>query len=95
MSSANARLRSGTSTTASSPICQPSSGRILPLIHDVPLSRLVRATGLSLRYVSLIRRAEKRHIRGTGRIFWAQLKTPFDSEVCPTGWPGFALKVSE
>jgi hypothetical protein len=32
---------------------------ILPLIQDVPLSRLVRATGLSLRYVSLIRRGEK------------------------------------
>jgi CRISPR-associated endonuclease Cas1 len=32
---------------------------ILPLIQDVPLSRLQRATGLSLRYVSLIRRGEK------------------------------------
>ena len=32
---------------------------ILPLIQDVPLSRLVHATGLSLRYVSLIRRGEK------------------------------------
>jgi hypothetical protein len=32
---------------------------ILPLIRDVPLSRLVRATGLSLRYVSLIRRGER------------------------------------
>jgi hypothetical protein len=32
---------------------------ILPLIQDVPLSRLVGATGLSLRYVSLIRRGEK------------------------------------
>lgn len=28
---------------------------ILPLIRDVPLSQLVRATGLSLRYCSLIR----------------------------------------
>jgi CRISPR-associated endonuclease Cas1 len=32
---------------------------ILPLIQHVPLSRLQRATGLSLRYVSLIRRGER------------------------------------
>lgn len=32
---------------------------ILPLIQDVPLSRLVRATGLSLRYCSQVRRGEK------------------------------------
>jgi hypothetical protein len=32
---------------------------ILPLLQDVPLSRLQRATGLSLRYVSLIRRGER------------------------------------
>jgi hypothetical protein len=32
---------------------------ILPLIQGVPLSRLQQATGLSLRYVSLIRRREK------------------------------------
>jgi CRISPR-associated endonuclease Cas1 len=32
---------------------------ILPLIQTVPLSRLQRATGLSLRYVSLVRRGEK------------------------------------
>jgi hypothetical protein len=32
---------------------------ILPLIQGVPLSRLQRATGLSLRYVSLIRRGAK------------------------------------
>ena len=32
---------------------------ILPLIENIPLSRLQRATGLSLRYVSLIRRGEK------------------------------------
>jgi hypothetical protein len=32
---------------------------ILPLVQDVPLSRLQRATGLSLRYVSLIRRGER------------------------------------
>ena len=32
---------------------------ILPAIQSVPLSRLQRATGLSLRYVSLIRRGER------------------------------------
>jgi len=32
---------------------------ILPLIQDVPLSQLVCATGLSLRYVSLIRRGKR------------------------------------
>jgi hypothetical protein len=32
---------------------------ILPLIQDVPLSQLQQATGLSLRYVSLIRRGER------------------------------------
>jgi CRISPR-associated endonuclease Cas1 len=32
---------------------------ILPLIQNVPLSRLVKATGLSLRYVSQVRRGEK------------------------------------
>jgi hypothetical protein len=32
---------------------------ILPTIQQVPLSRLMRATGLSLRYVSQIRRGEK------------------------------------
>jgi hypothetical protein len=32
---------------------------ILPLIREIPLSRLQRATGLSLRYVSLIRRGER------------------------------------
>jgi hypothetical protein len=32
---------------------------ILPSIHGVPLSRLVKATGLSLRYCSQIRRGEK------------------------------------
>ena len=32
---------------------------ILPLIQGVPLSRLQMATGLSLRYVSLIRRGER------------------------------------
>ena len=41
---------------------------ILPAIQGVPLSRLQRATGLSLRYVSLIRRGEKtphpRHWQG-------------------------------
>jgi CRISPR-associated endonuclease Cas1 len=32
---------------------------ILPKIQDIPLSQLQRATGLSLRYVSVIRRGEK------------------------------------
>jgi hypothetical protein len=32
---------------------------ILPLIQEVPLRRLVEATGLSLRYCSLIRRGER------------------------------------
>jgi hypothetical protein len=32
---------------------------ILPLIEHIPLSRLQEATGLSLRYVSLIRRGER------------------------------------
>jgi hypothetical protein len=32
---------------------------ILPLIQDIPLSRLEEATGLSLRYMSLIRRGER------------------------------------
>ena len=32
---------------------------ILPLIQDIPLSRLQQATGLSLRYVSLIRRGKR------------------------------------
>jgi hypothetical protein len=40
---------------------QPSAFQrdILPLIQAVPLSRLQRATGLSIRYVSLIRRGER------------------------------------
>jgi hypothetical protein len=38
------------------PAFQPE---ILPLVQGVPLRRLQRATGLSLRYVSLIRRGEK------------------------------------
>jgi hypothetical protein len=32
---------------------------ILPALQGVPLSQLQRATGLSLRYVSLIRRGER------------------------------------
>jgi hypothetical protein len=40
---------------------------ILPLIQNVPLSQLQRATGLSLRYVSLIRRGGGRRIRCTSR----------------------------
>jgi hypothetical protein len=41
---------------------------ILPLLQEIPLSRLQQATGLSLRYVSLIRRGERtphpRHWQG-------------------------------
>lgn len=49
---------------------------ILPLIQDIPLSKLRRATGLSLRYVSLIRRgARTPHPR-----HWAGLKEAADSE---------------
>jgi CRISPR-associated endonuclease Cas1 len=45
---------------------------ILPLIQDVPLSRLQRATGLSLRYVSLIRRGERTpHLRHWHRLLEA------------------------
>ena len=40
---------------------------ILPLIQQIPLSRLQEATGLSLRYVSLIRRVSGRRTRGIGR----------------------------
>ncbi|MFN0153438.1 MAG: CRISPR-associated endonuclease Cas1 [Gaiella sp.] len=44
---------------------------VLPLIQNVPLSRLQRATGLSLRYVSQIRRGEKTpHPR-----HWAAIET--------------------
>jgi hypothetical protein len=32
---------------------------VLPLLRDVPLRRIVKATGLSIRYVSLIRRGQK------------------------------------
>jgi hypothetical protein len=32
---------------------------ILPLIQEIPLSRLQQATGLSLRYVTLIRHGER------------------------------------
>jgi hypothetical protein len=46
---------------------------ILPLIRDIPLSRLQLATGLSLRYVSLIRRGERtphpRHWRALAGAF--------------------------
>jgi hypothetical protein len=41
------------------------------MIQNVPLSRLVKATGLSLRYVSQIRRGEKvphpRHWQALGQ----------------------------
>jgi hypothetical protein len=49
---------------------------ILPLIEQVPLSRLQRASGLSLRYVSQIRRGERTpHPR-----HWAALRTAASPE---------------
>jgi hypothetical protein len=45
---------------------------ILPRIQGVPLSRLQQATGLSLRYVSLIRRGERTpHPRHWQAFLWA------------------------
>jgi CRISPR-associated endonuclease Cas1 len=44
---------------------------VLPLIQSVPLSQLVRASGLSLRYVSQIRRGEKT----PHPSHWAALRT--------------------
>jgi hypothetical protein len=49
---------------------------ILPLIQGIPLSRLQRATGLSLRYVSLIRRGERTpHPRHWKALFDAGRRT--------------------
>lgn len=46
---------------------------ILPVIQDIPLSRLQAATGLSLRYVSLIRRGERTpHPRHWGSLLKAR-----------------------
>jgi hypothetical protein len=60
---------------------------ILPLIQGVPLSRLQRATGLSLRYVSLIRRGERtphpRHwqaLLSTATLDEVRLATPPSSK---------------
>ena len=39
---------------------------IPPGLRDMPLSRLMQLTGLSVRYCSLIRRGRKSHIRATG-----------------------------
>ena len=51
---------------------------ILPLIQNIPLSRLQRATGLSLRYVSLIRRGEKTpHPRHWQALRSASSECPF------------------
>lgn len=54
------QLRASHSWSGSS-VVDPGEFRreILPLIRDVPLSRLVEATGLSLRYCSMIRRGER------------------------------------
>lgn len=49
---------------------------ILPLIKDVPLSRLQRATGLPLRYVSLIRRGERTPHPRHWQAFLAAARVP-------------------
>lgn len=49
---------------------------ILPLIQSVSLSRLCRATGLSLRYVSQIRRGEKRPHPRHWQALLAEVDTP-------------------
>jgi hypothetical protein len=46
---------------------------ILPLIQNIPLRKLQEATGLSLRYVSLIRRGE----RVPHPLHWTRLKGAF------------------
>jgi hypothetical protein len=62
---------------------------ILPLIQEIPLFRLQRETGLSLRYVSLIRRGERtphpRHwqalLRAVGPRVVGGRKPPTHAEV--------------
>jgi len=66
---------------------------ILPLIQGVPLSRLQRTTGLSLRYVSLIRRGERtphpRHwealAEAAGREPRSSQSRSASTETVPTG----------
>lgn len=53
------QLRASRSWDGGSPDPDEFRREILPLIREVPLSRLVEATGLSLRYCSLIRRGER------------------------------------
>jgi hypothetical protein len=63
---------------------------ILPLIRDVPLSRLVKATGLSLRYVSQIRRGSKYHTPGTGKCFERRAtELPVGTQPSPRAWRCF------
>jgi hypothetical protein len=67
----------------------PFTRDILPLIQGVPLSRLQRATGLSLRYVSLIRRGEKTpHPR-----HWQALITAADYKAANFAGPSRRLTV--
>jgi CRISPR-associated endonuclease Cas1 len=54
---------------------------ILPLIQGVPLSRLQRETGLSLRYVSLIRRGERTPHPRHWKRFLAAADTEVDEPV--------------
>ena len=65
----DARFRSRAQPPRAGPRAGPQHGKlvdlsgfqraVLPLIQGVPLSRLQRATSLSLRYVSMIRRGER------------------------------------
>jgi hypothetical protein len=68
---------------------------ILRLIQDVPLSGLQRATGLSLRYVSLIRRGERTpHPRpdppGKIQSVHCWLRLTGASNSCRAGWRRFS-----
>jgi hypothetical protein len=62
---------------------------ILPLIQNVPLRRLSKGTGLSLRYVSLIRRGERvphpRHWDASreGFMRWRTVWSPLVSRRAP------------
>jgi hypothetical protein len=66
---------------------------MLPLIKDVPLSRLQRATGLSVRYLSLIRRERTPHPRhwkpfvaaAAGREPRSSRSRSASTETVPTG----------
>jgi CRISPR-associated endonuclease Cas1 len=57
--SVSAQLRVSRAWDGPLPVPETFTREILPLIRDVPLSQLMEATGLSLRYVSMIRRGER------------------------------------